>query len=238
MQHRYVIGSGWYCNYNRVWCNGGNRYSRTVEFHELWKTVLWNYSNPAAVLITSNSSPILLPPDPREQIVTLKRGNELGSLLSGWGCSFIMGAMTAFCMERDFFYVEQDCLAIGDWVDRIYWEANRFSEHFFAGSPIPGTAYQLQTDLIFVPYKLIPHVVQGFITAPYDLGHDEYQLGGCRVPCRFNPFGVGRIRPFDLSSPAVNIQHWTDGEILQVAEHLGLAEQVQQDYQHPESWRG
>jgi hypothetical protein len=193
------------------------------------------------VLIVDSASPILPLPDPREQVLRLDANYQnTDSLLSGWGRSFIISAMYAYSCMADLIYVEQDCLAIGDWVDQCYRQSMEFPKRFLAGKPYEDSRrvkhHALQMSLVFVPRYLLPELVKAFLEGPLDKGRDESQLGLCGVPLAFHTFGSGRTRPYDLKAPAVEIQHWTDLEVLEVADYLGLGDQVRNDYQRKEDW--
>ncbi|MCK9568756.1 hypothetical protein M0R72_07440 [Candidatus Pacearchaeota archaeon] len=238
---KYVIGSGWYCAKGRSFPNGGNVYSRSRQFHELWKHCVFKYSNPAGVLIVDSASPLLPNPDPREQVLRLDANYQnTDYLLSGWGRSFIISAMYAYSCMADLFYVEQDCLAMGNWVGDCYKQSTEYPNRFLAGKPYEDERkvkhHALQMSLVFVPRTIILDLVKAFPNGPLDKGRDESQLGLCGVPLAFHTFGSGRTRPYDLKAPTCEVQHWTDPEILEVADHLGLGDQVHNDYQHREDW--
>jgi hypothetical protein len=249
---KYIVGSGWYCEEGRNE-RFGSRYSRTVEFHEsLWKPLLFRYSSPVALIIVDSNAPIPLPHDSRERVITLTDNFQLlPTRLNGWMRGFLLGAHFAYCCHADFFYVEQDCLAVGPWVQRTYEcaESIGFSK-FLAGDvwhcyPLRHrrkrpmrrkVPWDLQQSLVFVPRKLIPELL--YRIAMINIPHSEDQMSQCGVEFAFLPFGVGRIRPIPMSDETVYAQHLSDDEVLMFAEREGLAERVRTDLLASGSWRG
>ena len=244
-QRKYVIGSGWFSEpgLNRR-PEHGCSYLRTVEFHKIWLDVLLRYSNPCAVIIGDSASPIPLPPDSREQVIRMDANYHalMPDGLSGWMRSFLLGAMFAHCCESDFIYVEQDCLAVGDWVDAIYAQAEKAPDSMLLGVPAVTadgiTKQVVQMSVVFVPYALLLDLPKALGEIDPDIGRDEYQLQSTSLPRYRLPFGVGRARPIPVEAPAFEVQHMTKEELCQVAARIGpdIHARVVYDLSHPETW--
>ena len=250
--HKYIVGSGWFCTAGQA-ARFGSRYSRTVEFREsLWKPLLFRYSSPAALIIVDSSSPISLPHDSRERVVTLTDNFQvLPTRLNGWMRGFLLGAHFAYCCHADFFYVEQDCLAVGPWVQRTYEYAESIGFGKFLAGNVWHTyplrhrrkrpmrrkvPWELQQSLIFVPRRLIPELLYRIAMAKIPCSED--QMSKCGVEFDFLPFGVGRIRPLPINDEVVYAQHLSDDETLMFADREGLADRVRSDLASSEDWRG
>jgi hypothetical protein len=164
---------------------------------------------------------------------------------------FLHGAHFAFCCEADYFYIEQDCLAVGPWVQRTYEYATSIGFSKFLAGNIWHTyplrrrpkrtmrrrvPWELQQSLVFVPRRLIPELL--YRIAMVNIPHSEDQMSKCGVEFDFLPFGVGRIRPIPVNDEVVYAQHLSDDETLMLAEREGLVDRVRTDLLANETWRG
>ena len=79
----------------------------------------------------------------------------------GWWLGFMMGAMVAYHHHADFIYKEQDCLAFGPWVKRLYDEAQQKRAGVLVGRF--DHKYKVEQSLVFVRRKAIPGLIQQYL---------------------------------------------------------------------------
>jgi len=112
---KYIIGSGYYKDpdFAREWYNNIRKYARPFPDHV------------CVISIAGNTLPFI---GHSLSEVTLN-GNvgHVGDLINGkdrsicgWSASVSALAMIAYCNETDFVYQENDCLAFGDYIGRLY----------------------------------------------------------------------------------------------------------------------
>lgn len=158
IDHRYMIVSGFH-----------SEPGRGLEwFHHLWWHNLMKHARPAPqrVLIIADSNCSVSGGNGDWIIFSGDLGHG-GDLLKGRkhnylpGCPavWMAGAMLAYINECDFIYLEQDCLAFGPWVERLYSEVTpgRFVCYGRTGS------HPASTCLFLVRHSYIPLFVRDYI---------------------------------------------------------------------------
>jgi hypothetical protein len=245
---RYIVCSGWYCARGRTWPDWrGGRYSRTVEFHEVWRETILRTSSPIGIFTVDSDAPIKPSPHPKEQLCSLmdNYGGEEGYLRG-----YQLGLEYALLNDADAFYVEQDCVVGGEWVKRTYRASQAIHDQaLLAGvSRWPGCGKQLpvpiQLSLMFCPNNMLSQVIHHLQPYRGSLRSSEPTVGTlCKasIGIRHLPFGWGRLRPYDLSAPAFEIQHLQDHEVAEVVGVAGGADLrsiVEGHMKDPSSWRG
>lgn len=210
---KYVVGTGWYSGGVHEPAGGCVR-TRSPEFHKLWRRCIDRYSEPAKIVVIDSASPVPLETDAEYVRLDDNYQYNFHAKLRGWARGFMLGAMYAFFCDADFFYVEQDCLAIGDWAAQCYGA----HAPLLCGSPKrPGcdrTPWSVQTSFVYIAKHAIPDVVHGFIRS--DDPACENALASCGVPVKYLPFGYGRLRPFNLADSALELHFLTDEELTMV----------------------
>lgn len=139
----------------------------------------------------------------------------------GWSGAMLALALIAYCDESDFIYKEQDCLAFGPWVEKMY-------EELGGGNVIFGSC-QIQPaaqSLFLVKHAYIPEFVRLYLSEGPD--NDEENLPEHKFARlalahdwkRFS-FGYDRDRPFNVADPVFYVQQVTPEE-LEILQNAGL----------------
>lgn len=149
----------------------------------------------------------------------------------GWSMSWMITAMIAYSEQRDFIYIEQDCLCFGDWFGTLMQDRRYNSQHppgeFDEGhefDALIGThdTMPCEQSLFWVRHGYIPEFLKLYL---------EFQGDGMMLPeakfrmmlrhhrqhIWFHSLGVGRQRPWPETGPFY-VQQLTDPELRQVLE--------------------
>lgn len=135
---------------------------------------------------------------------------------SGWAMSVLIGALLAYSNNCDMFYKEQDCLAFGNWIDRIY--ETSINKNMMFGKCI-STPFKVEQSLFFIRNNFICQFVKEFLEI--DGGDDKVlteekflkiENNHKDTISRFN-FGYGRDRPYSVTDSVFYIQQIKDFEI-------------------------
>jgi hypothetical protein len=162
----YIIGTGYY------------RYHQEAEdfLRDIWMRNTVRYAEPERIIITNAASPsiklghrvhwlnLMSNPEPnrRHRIRLMQQNADCPAIpggrflkFGGWSLGFIHGALYAYSCGRDYIYKEQDCLAFGNWVERMYrLQAEKDCGMLtgeLRGHPMPGLVMEI--CLVFVTYK-------------------------------------------------------------------------------------
>jgi hypothetical protein len=232
MSRRYVIGSGWWCanpqgteeaeKGHKKW---GDRFIRSVAFHEVWKRYIFQYTNPVKIVIVDSASPFKPEIDARLEWISLDRNYQpLATAFNGWIRGFLTGAWYAWNCSCDFIYVEQDCLALGAWVDAIYKKTDgkhpMYGGYQWGGHKL--RSWVIQQSLVFLPVQCIPRWLY-LVTQDSTKMACEKRFISFRktMPYQTLPFGYGRIRPLRVSDSVFYAQHMNRKELLAIAKREG-----------------
>jgi len=233
----YVIGTG-FCE--------SSRYD-AVAFFSYWLTHIKAYTNPDHIFVLDQVDRTLAGVSVADTIVGYKRSKihygamnmsivpsgNLGHVhqlikaeqpfknhqLCGWSASVLALAMLAYNAERDFVYVEQDCLLVGRIVDAIIREADEKKKDMLFGSCKIMNAAQ---SLFFIRHKFIPRFVMEYLMGPADTDpHCRPEKKFCYLErsCAANvgrfSFGIDRDRPIPWGTELFYVQHLTTEELEQ-----------------------
>jgi hypothetical protein len=144
---------------------------------------------------------------------------SVGYEFTGWSASMCALAMLAYTDCADFIYKEEDCLAFGPWVERLY--ADLGDKDLVFGRRMTSPPWQLCSQALFLcRHKFIPTMVSEYIA----LGRDG-ELGNtgenkfCKIEQKY-PKRVGRHslmcdreRPIPWDDPVWYAQQWKDDEL-------------------------
>lgn len=137
--------------------------------------------------------------------------------LGGWAAGYMLGALIAYSREADFIYKEQDCLAFGPWVDRMYQELDSTNAKMLVGRF--DHHLQIEQSLTIVKHEFITTLVREYLAIPTDDSDLRPELKFLRIMekhsehIRFLSFGFGRNRPLDLDAPVFYCQHLTNTDL-------------------------
>lgn len=138
----------------------------------------------------------------------------------GWSATLIALAMLAYNDEADLLFMEQDCVAFGPIVSKMYEELGDGGMIFGGSKTMPCAQ-----SLILIKHEFIPEFVIAYMT-----GADERRLGDLpemrfrkmmqRMPGKVRQFsfGVDRDRPLPIGAPVWYAQKLAREELLALRE--------------------
>lgn len=219
MNRKYVIGTGYHNNPTSAEKTGG---LAPQDFFEHWWHNTMRYSNPERVIVLASGTG----ERPKENHgLWIDLPGDLGHVHDlnnhrkpyhwcGWSIAFVTTALLAYFNECDYIWKEQDVLAFGPWVDRMYAEIGD------AGM-ICGKARCMPVvqSLVLCKHEFIPDFVHMFMgTGSEQIKSNEGELKFMRLeqdhPTKFArySFGVDRDRPIPYGDEVWYCQHWTPEE--------------------------
>lgn len=140
----------------------------------------------------------------------------------GWSAAVIQLAMTAYCAELDFMYLEEDCLAFGPWVQQTY--ADLGDGQFVFGRKMTSAPWmQCSQSLFLIRHAWIPTFVHAYLGMGKDGDPDNLpETKFARIEemfpaeCRRLSFGVDRERPLPYDAPVWFAQKLTPEEMTEL----------------------
>jgi hypothetical protein len=219
---RYVIGTGFHSN------PGPQGDALAWFYSKIWLANTAAHSTPQTIYVLATGEG-KRPPMEGETTVWIELYGDLGhcgDLLSGkknyhfggWTMTMLTGAMMAYQCEADFIFKEQDTLAFGPWVERMYEEIGPRG-CIFGSCRLMGAA----NSLMLIRHAFIPEFVRLYLgtgpeTNEANLGEKKIAKLQADYPakfCRFS-FGFDRDRPLDLKAPVWYGQKFTAAELWQI----------------------
>lgn len=135
----------------------------------------------------------------------------------GWSMSWILPALIAYSEQRDFIYVEQDCLVFGDWESQIIEEAKQYGWNATFGR-CPSTIAACEQSLFWLHCQFIPEFVGRYMEIKSGdadmLPEDKFMTLLHALP-GVGQFSLpyGRTRPFDPERKSFYIQQVSETEL-------------------------
>lgn len=224
---RYLIGSSYFEG-------GKNGVEFRYRFSPIWSDQIKKASPAPSRIVVICDGNSQRPFSPGIQTVNLE-GN-LGHVgqhingtkkyeFTGWSASMLMTALMAYADESDFIYVEEDCLAFGPWVERLYDDMGEAVMAFGKKHTSPPWMSCSQS-LFIVRHSFIPTFVSTYLRLGRD--GDTRSLGElkfCTMEEQFGPtlirrmsFGVDRERPILWDEPIFYFQQPTVEELKEAAD--------------------
>lgn len=222
MMNRYLIGTGYH--------NSGKPKPVSLP---MWYENTLRHARPRDVIVLADSGSFI--PPSILGAIKIRLTGDLGSFMAvwrgekphkfnGWMGAVLAMAMVAYCDESDFIFKEEDCLAFGPWVDRLY-------EELGDGGIIFGRKHQgppwmaCSQSLFLVRHSYIPEFCRLILSSPAqnteaELGESKFMRITAENPAwRQCSFGFDRERPFSTEDPVFYVQQLTVEEV----EHLKAA---------------
>ncbi len=137
----------------------------------------------------------------------------------GWSAAVMALAMIAYNGELDFVYLEEDALAFGPWVERMYAELG--DGQFAFGRKMQGPPYMACSQSLFiVRHAFIPRFVATYLSLgkdgdPENLPETKFHRIEERFPveCRRLSFTVDRERSLPYDAEVWSAQKFTPDEL-------------------------
>lgn len=237
---KYLIGSGYSPHKTSVW------------FYPLWLDNTLRYAEPDQVVVVAHSRAPC--PNQHHLVQWLAMRGDLGhvyDLLSkrknyewcGWSMTICITALLAYFNECDYIHKEQDALAFGPWVERIYEEAGNDLDVLFGS--VEGAASA--QSMFWVRHSFIPEFVRLYLgtgderkvenigEAKFDRLWRKHERFG-----RYT-FGYDRQRPMNLDDRVFYGQKFTPQELMELEKKGFLSlkrpiPQVDQFTGDPKTW--
>jgi len=205
MNPKYIIGTGYFCKPDQPY----------EQFYPIWWENTWKYAKPERVIVLANGGCSIL--NAPGQWIPLS-GN-LGHVhdlnthhkpydFSGWSTAFCTLAMLAYSDECDFIFKEQDVLAFGPWVERMYSEIGKGGMIFGRSKLFPSCQ-----SLVLIRHWFIPKFVARYLgSGSQQSKEQENELKFARFrkadPDLFKQvsFGHDRDRPFNVKDEVFYLQ--------------------------------
>lgn len=216
--NKFLLGSGYYVK---------EPTEQTAEWREIWQRNTNRVLPPKTVRITVGGT---VPVAWHNNVYLRGNLGHINDLVvektkphafCGWSGAMLALAMIAYCDESDFIYKEQDCLAFGPWVEKMYEELGD-GNVIFGSCEIQPAAQ----SLFLVKHAYIPEFVRLYLSEGPDNNeenlpeHKFAKLALVHGWKRFS-FGYDRDRPFNVKDPVFYVQQVTPEE-LTVLEAAGL----------------
>ena len=209
----YMIGTGYYDN------------PTSAAFFKTWMANTQQFAKPADIVVVNSAG--------RSQeasggtwinlrhnyghVKTMDRRERFG----GWWVGFMTGALISFGHGLDFIYKEQDCLAFGPWVEKLYEDHARTKAPVVTGSF--AHKYKIEQSLVFVRRKFIPTLISMYVSIPETDSALRPELKFLRImkgkpgSMAYMSMGCGRNRPIPYKAPCFYAQKLTPPELAKLA---------------------
>ena len=221
MNKKPLIGSGFYANPTTA--------QKANAFSVAWLVAVGTKRD---IVIVDNAdeacSNLDLIPMPNVRVIKIHNnlghvGSHLGKHrphMLGWSMSWILPALVAYSEQRDFIYVESDCLVFGDWESSIINEAKEHNFKAVFGKGVANIA-PCEQSLFWIEWDFITEFVNRYLSFPEGDGlmlpEAKFAMMA-KGDLRISTFslGVGRDRPLPYDAPSWYAQHITDAEMQEL----------------------
>lgn len=216
---KFIVGGGFHA------VEGDGR----REFFDIWLANIYKYTKPAEVFVLSDSGSALPSFSQAGPFQAVRCTGDLGHFMhlvnhqkphafNGWSGAIITLAMIAYCDEADFIFVEQDALAFGPWVEKLYDEIG--TRGALWGS---STLMACEQSVFILRHWAIPGFVQQYLNGPPqdtepELGEAKFARMERQFPHLYGRFsmGFGRNRPIDFDASVFYAQKYTPDELAEL----------------------
>jgi tetratricopeptide (TPR) repeat protein len=206
---RYIIVTGYHSD-------GSS--SAPEDFFRLWYDNTIKYAKPHRIYVINAASKPVDYGDCRWINLSENLGHVSGmsrrQQLGGASLSHLLGCMLAYLERADFIYKEQDCLAFGDYIERLYTEigpAGFITGRTNENGPAAGL---LGISLLLGKLAFLPEFIARYASlrsSDVDLV-PEFKIAEMTRLAR-TQMGYDRSRPFNLRDPGFYVQKLTAEEL-------------------------
>jgi hypothetical protein len=218
---KYLIGSGFHPHQHAQW------------FYPIWLGNTLRYAKPRQVVVLADSAANC--PEWHQAVQWVSMQGDLGHVYDlitgrkdfdwcGWSMTVCITALMAYFNECDYIHKEQDALAFGPWVEKIYEEAGE-NKNVMVGSAANIPVVQ---SIFWVRHHFIPEFVRIYLGTGNERTEDQFgELKFKRLEEKYSndfgrySFGFDRERPLRLTDPVFYAQQITPSE-LEEMERAGL----------------
>jgi hypothetical protein len=190
------------------------------EFFNLWYNNTRKFAGETDILILGPDAPVL--DSDKSNIKVLDTYDNLGHVddyvygkrhgkWCGWTSAVVFGMMHAYMHNVDFIYKEQDCLAFGNYIERMYEESSD-SDIIYGSCQVMGAAQ----SLFLAKRNAIPDIIGAMSVYPDGLMLPEAKFANLPVKQKRFSFGYDRDRPWNPSDSVFYIQQVTVDDLEQL----------------------
>jgi hypothetical protein len=223
----FIIGTGYYAKRGESW---------GPWFAKIWADNLKRYDHPSMDRVICIGNGGCCNPYKGEDIDFIGLDGNLGHIhqligkakpykdhqFCGWSGAILAGALLAYANETDAVFLEQDCLAFGPWIERLYSELGDAQMIFGKSKHMPCAQ-----SLFLIKHNFIPDFVKYYMAGSDRAFIPETKFKmlidqGKNVDVvRQFSFGCDRDRPIPMNDDVFYVQKLTPGE-LQGLHAMGL----------------
>jgi hypothetical protein len=211
---KYLIGTGYHAKPNDA--------ADREKFFKLWWENTMRFAKPERVVVLASGGNSI-PYAPGQWIPLAGDLGHVSDLVSGakpfafcgWSISICLLALAAYFDECDFIFKEQDALAFGPWIERIYYELGDRNVLFGSAKCMPAVQ-----SIFFVRHSFIPRFVELYLGTGDErksdnLGEFKFARLEREHPQDFGrfSFGVDRDRPIPYDSKVFYAQQLSQQEL-------------------------
>jgi hypothetical protein len=233
MKNKYIITTGYW--------NGPNGIDGTIDlqkieftknFFDIWWENTFRYSSPEEVLVINQNSQFLPLEKKGKWIDTLFNLGHVHSLdvndyphkkFAGCSLTFMMAALYCYNSNCDMIYKEQDCLAFGDWANKLYSDSEKNNAKMLIGREEDADGQTSAQSILLIKHDFLLDFVKSYISLDYnDAGYNYIRperkftiIKNIIHPnsIKFMSIGYDRARPKDYNEDIYYIQQVKQEEL-------------------------
>jgi hypothetical protein len=216
---KFILGTGYHKRDN----------ADSVEFLRIWYRNLKRYCPPPDWIIaitTGQRFPLFWAEDVQWiRAANLGHADDPKDYLSGWSAAVLALAMIAYNCTADLVFLEQDCLAFGNWLETAY--ADMGERQMVFGHKQESEPFMPSSNSLFIiRHGFLREFVRRYLALPPDRemnAENKFVEIENQSPSDFArlSFGVDRCRPIPWEAPVFYAQRLTDDELAE-ARRRGL----------------
>lgn len=240
MNKKYIVATGYWNGPH--WSSGliePEKVEFTKKFFNIWWDNTFKYSNPLEVLVVNQNSPFLPNEKKGKWIDTLYNLGHVHSLdtndyphkkFAGCSLTFMLAALYCYNSDCDLIYKEQDCLAFGDWVEKLYSDLEEKNAKMLIGREEDSDGQSSAQSILLIKHGFLLDFVKSYLSINYNDAGPGYvrpewkftYLKNIIYPndIKFMSMGYDRARPVSFEEETYYIQQVKDYE-LEILSKIG-----------------
>jgi len=233
MNKKYIITTGYWNGTNN---NTENQNSEKIDFVKKFFNIWWEntlkYSKPQDILVINQNSTCL--PDEKKgkwldtlynlgHVHALDSNNYPHKKFAGCSITFMIAALYCYNSNCDMIYKEQDCLAFGDWINKLYIDAEEKNAKMLIGRAEDSHGQTSAQSVLLIKHDFLLDFVKSYISLEHnDAGYNYVRperkftiLKNIIHPesIQFMSMGYDRERPKDFNEETYYIQQVNQDEL-------------------------
>jgi hypothetical protein len=215
---QFILASGFYAP-------SGPAGQAHRDFFKIWAENNRRTIAPKATYIISAAGKPFLDDGVHQWITAENLGHVMQmpeqQVLGGWSASFLMSCLIAYHNKADLIYKEQDCLAFGPWVQRLYEEIGNAGMITGKMNTTGDAAGLLAQSLLLVRHGFLLPMIGLYCSIQQTdrqvVPEHKFNFIAQRTNAvRQTTMGCDRSRPIPFDDPAFYVQQLTTEEIAEL----------------------